>query len=401
MPWQECSVASERMAFVQAVQQETASIAALCRQFGISRPPGYRWLQRAQAGAPLTNQSRRPHASPRQTPEAVEQRVLDLRRQHPAWGGRKLHHRLRAEGLEAVPAPSTITAILRRHGQLPLIPSRRDFLRFEHPEPNRVWQMDFLGHRPLDGGSGRVHPFSLLDDHSRFALELVACPNQQQPTVQAALTAVFRQYGLPQAILCDNGSPWGTAGMGGVSRLDAWLLRLGVEPWHGRPYHPQTQGKVERFHGTIAREVFAHHPVRSLTEAQPHFNAFRHDYNHVRPHEALDHATPASRYQPSPRAFPETLPPVVYDAGTLVRTVKAHGSISWKGRRHFVSRGLIGEPVALQPTEDPAIWSVVYGAFPVVIIDLRRPEEVSRMSPHTCHGSLRSEHAGGISSGRT
>jgi transposase InsO family protein len=305
--------------------------------------------------------------------------VLELREQHPAWGGRKLHHRLVAEGLEGVPAPSTITAILRRHGHLTPLPPRRDFVRFEHPAPNAVWQMDFMGHRPLEGGAGRVHPWSLLDDHSRFALDLVACPNQQQPTVQTALTAVFRQYGLPDAILCDNGAPWGIAGMtggSGLSRLEAWLLRLGIAPWHGRPYHPQTQGKVERFHGTIAREVFAHHSLTTLVEAQSHFDTFRTVYNHERPHEALDHATPASRYQPSSRLFPETLPPMVYDAGTLVRIVTEHGSISWGGRRHFVSRGLVGEPVALQPSDDPAMWSVVYGAYPVVVIDLRRPEEV-------------------------
>jgi transposase-like protein len=193
MPWQECSVATERAAFVRAVQQEEGSIAELCRQFGISRPTGYRWLHRAHSGQLLTNHSRRPHASPRQTSAVVEQRVLALREQHPAWGGRKLHHRLVAEGLEDVPAPSTITAILRRHGVLAANPPPRDFLRFEHPEPNAVWQMDFMGHRPLHGGAGRVHPWSLLDDHSRFALDLVACPNQQQPTVQTALTAVFRQ----------------------------------------------------------------------------------------------------------------------------------------------------------------------------------------------------------------
>lgn len=216
----------------------------------------------------------------------------------------------------------------------------------------------------------------MLDDHSRFALDLVACPNQQQPTVQTALAAVFRQYGLPAAILCDHGSPWGTAGMGGVSRLAAWLLCLGIEPWHGQPYHPQTQGKVERFHGTIAREVFAHQQPTTLAEAQTHVDTFRHSYNHDRPHEALAYATPAGRYAPSSRLFPETLPPVVSDAGTLVRTVTEHGSISWKGRRYFVSRGLVGEPVALQPTEDPAVWSVVYGAYPVVVIDLRRPAKV-------------------------
>lgn len=379
MPWQECSVESERMAFVIAAQQQTVPLAAVCRQFGISRKTGYKWLGRVAAGEGVRDRSRRPHASPAQTPEAVEQQVLALRQEHPAWGGRKLHHRLVAEGRPTVPAPSTITDILRRHGQLSPIPPRRACVRFEHPEPNLVWQMDFMGHRPLAGGEDRVHPFSLIDDHSRFALALSACEHQQWDLVQDQLTAVFRQVGLPEAILCDNGAPWGLAGKTGgpgLTRLEAWLLRLGVEPWHGRPYHPQTQGKVERFHGTIAREVFAHHPVRTLTEAQTHFDAFRHNYNHERPHEALGQATPASRYTPSPRPFPEVLPPMVYDAGTLVQTVKEHGSISWKGRRHFVSRGLVGEPVALRPTEDPAVWSVLFGTRPVVVIDLRRPEEV-------------------------
>jgi transposase InsO family protein len=379
MPWQERSVESERAAFVELAQEDGVIIAELCRQFGISRKTGYKWLARAETGQPLSDRSRRPHTSPTQTPAAVEERVLALRTQHPAWGGRKLHHRLVTQEVADVPAPSTITGILRRHGHLTPIPPPRDFLRFEHPEPNVVWQMDFMGHRPLGDGAGRVHPWSLLDDHSRFALALAACQHQQRELVQDLLTAAFRQYGLPTAILCDNGAPWGIAGMTGgpgLSRLAAWLLRLGVEPWHGRPYHPQTQGKVERFHGTIAREVFAHQRPTTLAEAQAHFDAFRMSYNHERPHEALDHATPASRYQPSPRLFPEHLPPVVYEAGTLVRTVTEHGSISWQGRRHFVSRGLVGEPVALQPTGDPAVWSVVYGAYPVVVIDLRRPDEV-------------------------
>ena len=376
MPWQDCSVESEREAFVRLVQQEEASITTLCRQFGISRPTGYRWLHRAEAGQPLTNQSRQPQTSPRQTAPAVEQRVLALRAAHPAWGGRKLHHRLVAEGMADVPAPSTITGILRRAGLLAPVPPPRDFVRFEHPAPNAVWQMDFMGHRSLGAGGGRVHPWSLLDDHSRFALALCACDTQQRTTVQGLLTAVFRHYGLPQAILCDNGSPWGTAGMGGLSRLEAWLVRLGVEPWHGRPYHPQTQGKVERFHGTIAREVFGPHLPATLAAAQGCFDAFRHAYNHERPHEALDHATPASRYQPSPRPFPEVLPPVVYDQDAIVQTVTKHGSISWRGGRHFISRGLVGEPVALQPTADAAVWSVVYIQHQVTTIDLRRPEEV-------------------------
>lgn len=374
MPWQECSVASEREAFVQMVQEEEVPIAELCRHFGISRKTGYKWLARAAAGEGLTDHSRRPHTSPRQTTGEREAQVLALRAQHPAWGGRKLHHRLVAMGIPDVPAPSTITDVLRRAGMLVPVPPPVPLQRFVHPEPNTLWQMDFMGHQPLR--QGRVHPWSLLDDHSRFALDLTACANQQQTTVQTALTTAFRQYGLPQAILCDNGSPWGAAGLGGITRLEAWLLRLGVEPWHGRPYHPQTQGKVERFHGTIAREVFANQRPTTLAEAQARFDAFRTVYNQERPHEALANLVPARAYQPSARPFPETVPPVVYDDGDLVFTVTVHGSISWRGRRRFISRGLVGEPVALRPTEDPAVWSVVYIQHQVATIDLRSPKEV-------------------------
>jgi transposase InsO family protein len=374
MPWQECAVESERDAFILMAQEAGVTIAELCRQFGISRKTGYKWLARAHMGTSLADRSRRPHTSPRQTAADLEARILELRAQHPAWGGRKLHHRLVAMGIPDVPAPSTITAILRRAGMLEIAPPRPVLQHFVHPEPNVLWQMDFMGHQPLR--QGRVHPWSLLDDHSRFALDLMACPNQQRTTVQAALTAAFRRHGLPQAILCDNGSPWGAAGLGGITRLEAWLLRLGVAPWHGQPYHPQTQGKVERFHGTIAREVFAQQRPATLPEAQRRFDAFRTNYNYQRPHEALANLVPASAYQPSLRPFPETVPPVVYDEGELVFTVTVYGSIWWRGRRRFISRGLVGEPVALRQTADPAVWSVVYCDRQVATIDLRSPDEV-------------------------
>jgi hypothetical protein len=194
--------------------------------------------------------------------------------------------------------------------------------------------------------------------------------------VKAQLTAVFRRYGLPRAILSDNGSPWGSAGRGGLTTLEAWLLRLGVEPWHGRPYHPQTQGKVERFHGTIATEVFARHALADLAHAQTCFATFRTCYNLDRPHEALAYSTPASRYQPSPRPFPETVPPVAYGPDEVVRTVSVHGSISWRARRYFVSRGLVGEPVAIRPTPQEAVWNIVYCHRRVATIDLEPQEAV-------------------------
>lgn len=375
MPWQEQTVMSQRQEFVAFAQQEGANLAALCGQYGISRKTGYKWLARAARGdGSLADRSRRPRSSPARTPPAMEARILELRAEHPAWGGRKLHHRLRALGVADVPAPSTITAVLRRAGVLRPEPEPRDFVRFEHPAPNELWQMDFMGHRALD--QGRVHPWTLLDDHSRFALGLMACANEQQDTVTTHLTAVFRRYGMPRILLSDNGSPWATAGRGGLTALEAWLLRLGIAPWHGAFAHPQTQGKVERFHGSIAAEVFAHRHLADLAEAQVQFDAFRAGYNLERPHEALGYAVPASRYQPSSRPFPEIVPPVTYGPGEVVRTVSVHGFIRWQGRRRFVSRGLAGEPVAIRPTVETETWEVIYCHRQVATIDLTDPDEV-------------------------
>lgn len=374
MAWQERSIMSERHEFVTMARQEEASIAALCRRFGISRKTAYKWLARAAGGDRLlADHSRRPHTSPGRTSADMEARIVALRRQHPAWGGRKLHHWLLAHGGPA-PPPSTITSILRRHGLLAPTPPRRDFRRFARETVNELWQLDFMGHRAMT--VGRVHPLTLVDDHSRFALCLTACADEQHSTVQAQLTAVFQCYGLPQAILTDHGAPWGTAGRGGLTTLEAWLLRLGTEVWHGRPAHPQTRGKVERFHRTIAAEVFAQQPLADLAAAQAAFDGFRTCYNQERPHEALDDAVPAARYRASSRPFPATLPDVPYEAQDLVCTVTAHGSISWQGRRQFISRGLVGQPVAVRPTQEDGRWHVYFCHRQVAIIDLHDPEEV-------------------------
>ena len=204
-------------------------------------------------------------------------RVLDARDQHPAWGGRKLHHWLDQQGVVDVPAPSTITAILHRHGRLagpesePARP-RRDWIRFEHPEPNDLWQMDFKGEFTLVDVN-TCYPLTIFDDHSRYALGIRACGDQQQTTVQDHLTDVFRRYGLPRRMLLDSGSPWGvTHTPGAYTRLTVWLLRLGVRVWHSHPYHPQTHGKDERFHRTLKLEVISRGPLDNLIHAQGRFD---------------------------------------------------------------------------------------------------------------------------------
>jgi len=372
MPWQEQSSMELREEFVRFARQEGVSVRALCAQYTISPTTGYKWLARAREGDPdwAADQCRRPHTSPSQTPPGVEAQIVALRGQHPSWGGRKLHHRLVAEGVAAVPAPSTITGILRRHGLLDAEHSQAHQApqRFEHPVPNALWQLDFMGHLPMV--ADRVHPLTLLDDHSRFALGVFACAEEKGPLVQAHLTGVFRRYGLPAAILTDNGPPWGTAGQGGITRVEAWLLRLGVEVWHGRPYHPQTQGKIERLHRTLAVELTNTQRFADVPSAQRAFDAWRHGYNLERPHEALGFAVPAARYQPSAVPFPETLPPIDYEPDEVVRKVRGQGAIGFANRSYFISRGLIGLPVAVRPTTTDGVFAVFFCPRQVAIINL-------------------------------
>jgi transposase InsO family protein len=233
---------------------------ALCLRFGISAVCGYKWLRafQEQGEAGLHEKSRRPGSHPEQTSQQMEKRVLELRAEHPAWGGRKLRRRLENLGVKAVPAASTITEILRRHGQLGQAghPVQGRWERFEYSAPNELWQMDFKGPVKLVNAQS-CEVLTLLDDHSRFSLAIEACANQRSETVKERLRKVFGRYGLPERILCDNGTPWGSAEAAcPYTEFSVWLLRLGVEVLHGRAYHPQTQGKEERFHGSLQVEVF-------------------------------------------------------------------------------------------------------------------------------------------------
>jgi transposase InsO family protein len=231
MPWKEVLIVSQRQEFVVLARADGANVRELCRRAGISPKTAYKWLERYAAGgvAGLADQSRRPHTMPEQTPAAVEALVLSVRQQHPAWGGRKIRARLQALGHTAVPSASTITAILHRHGLIAPEESARHqpHQRFEQPAPNELWQMDFKGHFGLEDGS-RCHPLTVLDDHSRFALGLRACGNEQGATVQGHLRELFRSYGLPRRMLMDNGAPWGCDWEHPYTPLTVWLLRLGV-----------------------------------------------------------------------------------------------------------------------------------------------------------------------------
>lgn len=350
MPWREMSVMDQRREFVVLAMQAGANRSELCRRFGISRETGYKWLRRSAAGdAALADRSRRPRASPGRSPAALEAQVLAVRDAHPAWGARKIERCLERAGHPA-PAVSTVHAILTRHGRIGAPGGAAGACqRFEAPAPNQLWQMDFKGWVALADGT-RCHPLTVLDDHSRYALCLQACADQQGPTVQRHLEATFRCYGLPEAMFVDNGSPWGEASGQRWTRLGVWLVKLGISLLHSRPYHPQSRGKNERFHRTLNAEVFQLHRFRDLAAVQGAFDQWRATYNLERPHEALGQAVPASRYRSSPRAMPERPPEAHYDAGEIVRTVSTTKAyVSFKGRPWRVPQAFRGERLAIRP----------------------------------------------------
>ncbi len=353
MPWKTCDAMELRREFVELARREGANVRELCRRFGISPPTAYKWLARDRAGECLADRSRKPRESPGKTPAAMEHKVVAARREHPAWGGRKLKRWLENRGETGVPSAGTITGMLRRHGLLPppAGPSGKGWERFERETPNELWQIDYKGWFGLAGG-GRCHPLAMIDDHSRFNLLLEPCAGETFCELKPLLERTFETYGLPGAILCDNGKPWGD-GLGHFTRCEAWLLRLGVKVWHGRPRHPQTQGKEERFHRTLNAEVLSRTTVwEDRCHCRREFVKWRGIYNIERPHEALGGAVPASRYQVSPRVMPAKPREAGewYGGDDVVRKVLGKGIISFGNVLWSVGEAFSGQEVALRRT---------------------------------------------------
>jgi len=388
MPWREVSKMDQRREFVALANREGANIRALCRSFEIHPDTGYKWLGRWLSSGELGDRSRRPHTSPSRTERRIEERIVAVRDAHAAWGARKIIRCLERDGVKA-PAFSTVHEILRRHERIvPAAGGAPARQRFEQPAPNLLWQMDFKGWVRLGDGR-RCHPLTVVDDHSRYDLCLQACADEQGSTVQNRLTPTFRRYGLPDAFFVDNGGPWGDSSGQRWTRFAVWLLKLGVDVLHSRPYHPQSGGKNERFHRTLNAEVLALRPLRDLAEAQRAFDAWRTIYNLERPHQALDQEVPASRYRSSLRPMPDHLPQAEYDTSEIVRRVSTTKDyISFKGRPWKVPQAFRGERVAIRPLTTDGRYGIFFAAHQIATIDLTNKkcvgdvsEQASTMSP--------------------
>jgi len=376
MSWSETTQMS-RFRFVGDFESCLYEMTELCEKYGISRKTGYKWAQRygSEGAEGLKDRSRAPKRRPTQIPTEVTQRLVQLRRQHPTWGPRKLLAWLeKHEGERAWPAASTVGGILKREGLV--LPSRRQRrdrppssarIRTEATEANRVWTGDYKGQ--FRTGDGRLcYPLTLVDSFSRFVLVIHGFASVAGDLAWPAFERAFRQYGLPEVLRTDNGSPFASSqALAGLSHLSVRWLKLGIRVERTEPAHPEQNGQHEQMHRILKAET-TRPPAADSFSQQESFDRFRREYNEDRPHEALGQRPPSELYQASPRPYPERLPPPEYPGHYEVRSVHPGGEIKWQGRYLFLSEALGGERVGLEEYDD-GLWAVYFAGYRLARFD--------------------------------
>jgi putative transposase len=387
MPWLQMEPMHQRAMLVAEDRLGRRSRAELFRLFEVSPRIGYKWLKRAEADAEdaLTDRSRRPKSHPMTTDQKVVDRLVSLRRERPTWGARKLLGWLaRHEEFWLLPAASTVTEILKREG---LVVPRRRLPRgtscrspvADATAPNIVWSMDFKGDF-LVGDGTRCFPLTVIDDYSRMNLCCHALPSTAEEPVERALERTFREWGLPDRMRSDNGTPFGTKCTGPLSRLSIWLIKLGIRPEYSRPASPQDNPRLERFHFTLKQET-AFPPAASMLGQQRRFNRFKHVYNVERPHEAHGQLPPQLFHAASPRQFPTKIEAPTYPGHYEVVRIFAPGHLAWQGNRYYLSQPLGGELVGIVEVDND-VWDVYFGPLLVGRIDGRsQPPRLLPMFP--------------------
>lgn len=357
MPWKRMPVSEQRVRFVIRATSGRETMQGLCREFGISRPTGYLWRRRYKEVGTiqgLVERGRRPHHSPRQTSREKEQRVVALRREY-GWGARKLQVLLIEQG-QSLPV-RTIHRVLKRHGLIGeegTTPAAGQ--RFEREAPNELWQMDGKGEYVVRDGT--CYPLSILDDHSRYAVGLYPLRAFTAAEVNGCLVKTFERYGVPEAMLMDHGAQWWSSANGyGLTWLGVRLIEQGISLHFGRVRHPQTQGKVERFHRTLAEAIKREGRPQTLAEWGPALERFQQIYNERRPHEALGMLRPADRYRPSSKQYQAQPPQWEYPQGSEVRRLNTQGFLNYRGRRWFVSEALASRWVRVEHLDGKVLLS--------------------------------------------
>jgi putative transposase len=374
MPWKETCTMNGRLKFVAEYLKEEESLSVLCGVYGVSRPTAYKWIHRYESLGPagLAEKSRAPQRHSNQTLVAIEQKIIALRQRKPRWGPRKLVARLeKLEPEVAWPAVSTAGEILKRHGLTHPRKRCRKAPVFEGPwqrgsRPNDVWAADFKGWFCTRDGT-RVDPLTISDWASRYLIACQILKTTRLADVQGEFKRRFREQGMPWAIRTDNGPPFASVGLAGLSRLAVWWIRLGIMPERIRPGHPEENGRHERMHETLKADT-ARPPRDTPRGQQAASDAFRREYNHARPHEALGMGTPAEYYRASERPFPERLPEIEYGSDMEVRRVRSNGQIKWGGEILYLSQALIGQWVGFKRIAERA-WSVHFGPIPLATVD--------------------------------
>lgn len=376
MPWESKTVEELRKEFVLTAEQ-TSNFSKLCREFGITRKTGYKWVERFHADEPLFDQSKCPIHVPNRTHPEIEALIVSLRLDNPGWGAKKLKHVLEEQGHPDIPCVKTVNNILNRYGCISPEESlkHQPYQRFERSRCNELWQTDFKGEFKMADGK-YCFPLDILDDHSRFLIQIKPY-HRTGNVVKSSFETAFRNYGLPNAILSDNGAQF--AGFKkGYTQFEKWLMNLDILPIHGRFFHPQTQGKIERFHRTLKSELLNHTVIHDLTDADNQLQTWREKYNHVRPHEAIGMRCPGDVYVPSIRTYTGEISKYAYGGQYHVIKVNSWGYVRFDKFQMYLSETMADEYVEFRPNPHGDSFWVCYRNFKIAEFDAHTGERLNR-----------------------
>lgn len=376
MPWKDRTVEELREEFVHAAAGSSRNFSALCREFGITRKTGYKWITRSRGGETMQNRSRRPHSVANRTAPEIEQQIVAIRQSHPGWGARKIAHVL-GETEPCPPCVKTVNNILNRYHCIDKEESLKHMphTRFEKERCNEMWQADFKGEFRMQDGN-YCFPLDIMDDHSRFAIRVEADTHTAGRVIPTFREA-FYEYGMPDSILSDNGAQF--AGFRqGYTQFEKWLMNHDVLPLHGRIKHPQTQGKIERFHRTMKQELLKHYTPADITDAARALHAWRNSYNCERPHEALGMKCPAAIYVPSARIYCDAVESYTYGGAFHVIKVNSWGYVRFDRFQIYLSETMAGEYIEFRPHRDRDTFVPCYRNFAIGEFDAHTGELLHR-----------------------